>query len=361
MNERPTLVRCATRANVLGPSDLTMFIRTAPLEALSITTEGKAKTPRIEGDQSFEGRGRKVRTIFKDVEKTLTVDFGPFEFAQLEVEVIRSARDFATLRGGLESRLGGYDDLPPLPRWVRETISVEKKKKKLLKAAGIGIASTSLVFSVLAATAVAAPLVALVGGSVVVGCAVGAAVQQDGGTDVIRSGLSKFIANVPAHHRNDDDDLWLEAVKHALQSSSHGVNDVQEAIAFFKYFLSHNGRSTVFQQVSPTPRRTRNHFFDGDDEGHSSTDRLFSRIWRSIDLDNLIHRRAAVQPFLDERPSLLRRQNAGLDLEKDKGLLRRSSRFFAETWRSICISQQRKKTPAKEDEPFLAFLYSYFE
>ena len=189
----------------------------------------------------------RVRTAFLDLDGKLDPKFddSPFEFAQLEVDVVRTPRDFVMLKTGLTARLGlAHANLPPLPGWVQQALKVKQKASNVATAAGAASLSIAASLAVVTGTA---PLIA-VAGSVML--AAGAA-----------AGTRK-VTIAKAEHDINPDCTWLMDVVNALRKSTAPKHDLHAATLYLKLFLSHNGKCAVYQKPrqnlgTPQPKPIR--------------------------------------------------------------------------------------------------------
>ena len=159
-----------------------------------------------------------------------------FELAKVQVEVLRTPRDFATLRAGLVAKLTTDrtppTTVPPLPTWVKTALHMKAKASTVSIAAGVATASVAGAIAI--ATGVA-PLVAVTGG-----VALGA-VALTGARKTAKASVKAKIDKALAQCR------WLQDVQTVLQNWPDGHRK-RAAIRFFKQFLAHGGDGTVYQR-----------------------------------------------------------------------------------------------------------------
>ena len=180
-------------------------------------------------------------------------DKTPFELAKVEIDVLRTPRDFATLRAGLVAKLSAGDcrfagadpplEIPPLPKWVRNALRMKNKTRGVSVAAGV--ATVSVAGAIAIATGVA-PIVAGAGA-----VALGA---------FALSGARKS-AKLKAKN-NLDKELqictWLQDTQKALLNFSGHKRRRDDAILFFTHFIAqHSTSHRVYQRPAVLRQTTR--------------------------------------------------------------------------------------------------------
>ena len=304
---RVALVRMSTKASILDSTDLTDMLKRARIDAFAniaisrqkptdkkhqnISSDAErpsgtsivsvANTHIEEEEEDDEDQKRKcrphkfrvrVRSTWLDLDDHFTERFkeGPFEFAQLDVDALRTPRDFVVLREGLLQRLNTSDSsLPPLPPWVTTALRMKQRASTAATAAGVTAASLAAAVAVVTGTA---PILAIGAGVLLV-------------ATVATTTRGATIAR--AEHDINPDCTWLIDVKRALSGNSTAPHrNLRAAIFYLKLFLCHKATVAIYQRPRGTIalNNTLNlpQSYSDDKEKKRPSQQYMANLWNNI-------------------------------------------------------------------------------